>query len=222
MKQTLNFKAAIFDMDGLLLDTERVCMQAFEKACQTLSIPMRKQVYLSIIGCNKAGIEAILTAGYQDIIDYPTLRDTWTGFYHPIVETQAIPLKQGVIELLDWLKENQIPIAVATSTPKELATKKLNLAGIFHYFDSMSNGCEVSKGKPDPEIFLLAAKRLGFETKDCLAFEDSNNGVISAVSAGTQTFQIPDLAKPTKDVIKLNHTICDSLTEALALISQGS
>ena len=143
------------------------------------------------------------------------------GFYHPIVETQAIPLKKGVIELLDWLKENNIPIAVASSTPKDLAKSKLTLAGIFHYFDSMSNGCEVNKGKPDPEIFLLAANRLGIAPKDCLAFEDSNNGVISAVYAGMQTFQIPDLVSPCDDVIKLNHTICDSLNDALALIKKN-
>ena len=218
----MKIQAAIFDMDGLLLDTERVCMQAFKNACQSLEIPMLEETYLKIIGCNAAGIEKILTDGYQHLVSYEILRDEWMKFYHPIVEKQAIPLKSGVINLLNWLKENNIPIAVATSTPKELATTKLKLAGIWDCFDFMANGCEVSNGKPHPEIFLLAASRLGVKPEDCIAFEDSNNGVISAVSANMQTFQIPDLVTPSEEVIALEHQICHSLDDALLILKSNS
>ena len=218
----MKIQAAVFDMDGLLLDTERVCMKAFKRACITLNIPFFEETYLKIIGCNAAGIEKILTEGYQEFVDYETLRLEWMRNYHPIVEQQAIPLKSGVINLLNWLKENNIPIAVATSTPKELATTKLKLAGILDYFDEMANGCEVSNGKPHPEIFLLAARRLNIAPENCIAFEDSNNGVISAVSANMQTFQIPDLVTPSEEVIALEHQISHSLDDALLILKSNS
>ncbi|PKF60769.1 phosphatase [Psychromonas sp. psych-6C06] len=208
----MNYQAAIFDMDGLLLDTERVCQQAFRESCEALSLPFLEDTYLSIIGCNAQGIENILTAGYGDKIDYQILRKAWMDRYHPVVNTQAIPVKKGVLALLNWLKSEKIPMAVATSTHRELAITKLKLAGIYDFFDSLSTGCEVQHGKPHPEIFLLAADRLKVLPARCLAFEDSNNGVRAAVSAKMQVFQIPDLVAPCSEVLALGHNVLDSLT----------
>ena len=103
------YQAAIFDMDGLLLDTERVCMQAFRDACDALSLPFLEKAYLSIIGCNAQRIEILLTAAYGDLIAYEPLRKAWMDRYNPIVKSQPIPVKQGGIALLNWLKENNIP-----------------------------------------------------------------------------------------------------------------
>jgi len=211
----MNYQAAIFDMDGLLLDTEKVCMQAFADACKALSLPMLKEVYLGIIGCNAQGIKQVICKGYGADLDYPQLRKEWMDRYHPIVEQQAIPVKEGVIDLLDWLKAQAIPIAVATSTHKALAIRKLKLAGLFGYFEQISTGCEVSQGKPHPEIFLLAAQRLNTPAQLCLAFEDSSNGVRAAIAAGMQVHQVPDLVKPGADIIALGHTISNSLTDVL-------
>lgn len=211
----MNYQAAIFDMDGLLLDTEKVCMQAFADACKALSLPMLTEVYLGIIGCNAQGIKQVICNGYGADLDYQRLRTEWMGRYHPIVEQQAIPVKEGVIDLLDWLKAQAIPIAVATSTHKELAIRKLKLAGLFGYFEQISTGCEVSQGKPHPEIFLLAAQRLNTPAQICLAFEDSSNGVRAAIAAGMQVHQVPDLVKPGADIIALGHTISNSLTDVL-------
>lgn len=210
----MNYQAAIFDMDGLLLDTERVCMRVFKQACKTVSQPFHEEIYLSIIGRNAAGIEKIFRAAYGEHHD--AIHAEWSKNYKAIVNHQAIPVKEGVIELLTWLKENQIPTAVATSTHKEVAQRKLELAGLSQYFDGITCGCEVSAGKPDPEIYLLAASRLGVEPTQCLAFEDSNNGVLSAVGAQMVTFQIPDLVEPSDEVKALNHYIVPSLHEALA------
>lgn len=211
----MNYQAAVFDMDGLLLDTERVCQQAFRDACQSLSLPFLADVYLKIIGCNAQGIKEVICEGYGPDLDYLQLRTEWMNRYHPIVEYQPIPVKKGVIELLQWLKKKQIPIAVATSTHKELAVTKLKLAGLFDYFQLICNGCEVSNGKPSPDIFLLAAKRLNTAPELCLAFEDSSNGVRSAKAAGMQLYQVPDLVEPCNDIIALGHNICDSLEEVL-------
>jgi HAD superfamily hydrolase (TIGR01509 family) len=210
----MNYQAAIFDMDGLLLDTERVCLQAFRDACDFLSLPFIEETYLSIIGCNAQGIENRLTAGYGHLIAYEPLRKAWMDRYHPIVEKQAIPVKKGVVELLTWLKDYDIRIAVATSSHRELAINKLKLAGLYDYFEHLSTGCEVQQGKPHPEIFLLAAKRLKIAPELCLAFEDSNNGVRSAVAANMQVFQIPDLVFPGDEVVALGHMINSSLQEA--------
>ncbi|MBY8038374.1 HAD family hydrolase [Vibrio fluvialis] len=211
----MNFQAAIFDMDGLLLDTERVCLEIFEQACHAVGVPFLRDLYLSVIGRNAAGIEASLRAGYGPDLDYPVLHNEWRTRYNTVVKHQPIPVKQGVIELLQWLKAHQIPTAVATSSQREVASVKLRLAGIDHYFDSFATGCEVSQGKPHPEIFLLAANRLNVEPEHCLAFEDSNNGVKSAMAAKMITYQIPDLVTPSDDVLALGHSIRPSLSHVL-------
>ncbi|GEK12302.1 HAD family hydrolase [Aliivibrio fischeri] len=212
----MTFKAAIFDMDGLLLDTERVCMSVFQQACEAENVPFLEDVYLSGIGCNAKRIEELFRAGYGPDIDYPALNKAWRIRYFSIVQNQAIPVKEGVIELLEWLKANKIPMAVATSTQNDIAIKKLALAGLDGYFDVLTTGCEVENSKPHPEIYFLAAKRLGIAPETCLAFEDSNNGTRAAVAATMITYQIPDLVQPSQDVIELGHRILPSMVEVLA------
>lgn len=214
----MNYQAAIFDMDGLLLDTERLCMRVFKQACVNVDLPFHEDVYLSIIGRNSAGIEKIFRQAYGD--DLEKLQAEWRKNYDAIVKHQAIPVKQGVIALLVWLKENRVPTAVATSTHREVAAIKLELAGLSKYFDNLTCGCEVTNGKPDPEIYLLAAQRLGVEADKCIAFEDSNNGVRSSVAAQMTTFQIPDLVEPCEEVIALGHHIMPSLDDVLAYLKR--
>ncbi|MGR5237510.1 HAD family hydrolase [Vibrio alfacsensis] len=214
----MNYQAAIFDMDGLLLDTERVCMQIFKEACEVQNLPFHEQVYLSIIGRNAAGIEAIFRKAYGD--DLKRLHQEWRTRYNAVVQHQAIPVKDGVIELLEWLKSQGIPIAVATSTVNEIAKKKLELAGLSEYFDNLTTGCEVTHGKPDPEIYLLAAQRLSANPLQCLAFEDSNNGVRAAVAANMVTYQIPDLVEPCEEVRGFGHAIVTSLHDVLLHLKQ--
>lgn len=211
----MNFQAAIFDMDGLLLDTERVCIEIFEQACQAVGVPFLRDLYLSVIGRNAAGIEATLRAGYGPDLDYMQLHNEWRTRYNAVVKHQAIPVKQGVIELLEWLKAEHIPTAVATSTQRDVASIKLSLSGLDRYFDAVATGCEVSQGKPHPEIYLLAASRLDVAPTQCLAFEDSNNGVRSAVAAKMIAYQIPDLVMPSDDVVALGHRIRPTLSHVL-------
>ncbi|PSW20773.1 HAD family phosphatase [Photobacterium sanctipauli] len=216
----MNYQAAIFDMDGLLLDTERVCMRIFKEACEVQNLPFHEDVYLSIIGRNAAGIEGIFREAYGDDLD--RLHNEWRTRYNAVVQHQPIPVKEGVVELLEWLKEQGLPVAVATSTAKEVATKKLALAGLSQYIDSLTTGCEVSNGKPDPEIYLLAASRLNVEPTLCLAFEDSNNGVRSSVAANMISYQIPDLVEPCQEVRQLGHSIVPSLHQVLAELKAQS
>ncbi len=216
----MNYQAAIFDMDGLLLDTERVCKNIFQQACEFLSIPFLEHIYLDIIGRNAQGIEKVIRQGYGDDLDYPTLHEAWRCRYEAVVKHQAIPVKEGVVELLTWLKENGVSTAVATSTKNEVAKIKLKLAGLDGFFDNLTTGCEVKNGKPDPEIYLLAAQRLKVKPELCLAFEDSNNGVLSAVQANMQTFQIPDLVQPSDAILALGHTVSPSLSNVLHTLKE--
>ena len=217
----MNYQAAIFDMDGLLLDTERVWKGIFEEACASLSIPFLEDVYLDIIGSNAQDIEKVIRAGYGCDLDYPVLHEAWRIRYNAVVKHHAIPVKEGVVELLTWLKNNNIPTAVATSTQQDVAIIKLKLAGLDHFFDNLTTGCEVENGKPDPEIYLLAADRLNIQPEQCLAFEDSNNGVLSAVSANMQTFQIPDLVQPSAEILALGHTVNPSLSDVLTVLKRS-
>nr|WP_319556704.1 HAD family phosphatase [uncultured Vibrio sp.] len=214
----MNYQAAIFDMDGLLLDTERVCMRVFQEACEVQKLPFYDEIYLSIIGRNAAGIEAIFRKAYGNDLD--RLHQEWRTRYNAVVKHQAIPVKEGVVELLEWLKEQSLPIAVATSTAKDVAKIKLELAGLSKYFDNLTTGCEVNNGKPDPEIYLLAANRLNVEPTKCLAFEDSNNGVRAAVAANMSTYQIPDLVEPCDEVRQFGHAIVPSLHDVLRELKQ--
>lgn len=214
----MNYHAAIFDMDGLLLDTERVCMRVFQEACEVQQLPFYTEVYLSIIGRNAAGIEAIFRKAYGNDLD--RLHQEWRTRYNAVVKHQAIPVKEGVVELLEWLKEQSLPIAVATSTAKDVAKIKLELAGLSKYIDNLTTGCEVNNGKPDPEIYLLAANRLNVEPTKCLAFEDSNNGVRAAVAANMSTYQIPDLVEPCDEVRQFGHSIVPSLHDVLNELKQ--
>jgi HAD superfamily hydrolase (TIGR01509 family) len=211
----MNYQAAVFDMDGLLLDTERVCQKAFQDACRYLSLPILNDVYLKIIGTNALSIKKILTTGYGPDLDYESLRVEWMKRYHGIVDFQAIPVKDGVIDLLNWLREQGIPMAVATSSEKDVALTKLKLAGLDGYFQQLSTGCEITHSKPHPEIFLLAAQRLNTDPRACLAFEDSSHGVRAAMAAGMHVFQVPDLVTPCAEILALGHNIHHSLTDVL-------
>ncbi|MDF1737866.1 MAG: HAD family hydrolase, partial [Verrucomicrobiales bacterium] len=126
----------------------------------------------------------------------------------------GIDVKRGVIPILNSLAEKKVPRAVATSSEKHLAPRKLRLAGLEHYFDLIVTGCEVAKSKPEPDIYLLAAEKLGVAPAECLVFEDSHNGIRAAHRAGMNPVMIPDLLKPTAEVEELTTGIFSSLEEA--------
>ncbi|GAA5187608.1 HAD family phosphatase [Ferrimonas gelatinilytica] len=218
----MSVSAAIFDMDGLLLDTERVCMSIFQQTCEAQGYPFLEPVYLSIIGCNAGGIERLLRQGYGPQLDYPKLRQAWRQRYHARVAESAIPIKPGVQALLTWLRQQGAPLAVATSSDRELAEVKLRLSGLAPLFDSVTTGCEVVHGKPHPEIYQLAARRLGVDPRHCLAFEDSNNGSRAAVAAGMITYQIPDLVQPDETTRALGHRVLPNLFAVLEELQQAN
>ena len=208
--------ALVFDMDGLLLDTERIARDAFEEACRDAGWPSPDlAIYARCIGSTGQDEGAILCAGYGPGFPWEAVRDGWRRRYHDHVEHRAAPVKPGAVELLSYCLDSGIPCALATSTRSELAETKLALAGLDACFAVRVTGDMVRRGKPDPEPYLSAAERLGTRPERCWAFEDSANGVRSACAAGFEVFQVPDLVEPSPELRRLGHTVLDSLYDAI-------
>ena len=160
--------ALVFDMDGLLLDTERIARDAFEEACREAGwADPALDVYARCIGGTGEDEGAILRAGYGPEFPWEAVRDGWRRRYHERVEHRAVPVKPGAAELLSYCFDSGLPCALATSTRAELAQTKLALAGLDAYFPVRVTGDMVRRGKPDPEPYLAAAARLGTRPERC-------------------------------------------------------
>jgi HAD superfamily hydrolase (TIGR01509 family) len=207
------FDAVIFDMDGLLLDSERLAQDAFIAVCDSLGIKVDLLVFQRCIGTNEALSSQILQDGLPASVDVTSFREQWVTIYHGLTNDKKIPVKEGVTELLDYLHTLRIPAAVATSTRTAAATQKLHNAGLLDAFEQLVGGDQVSNSKPHPAIYQRAARLLGAPAENCLAFEDSENGVKAAVAAQCTVIQIPDLVQPSDALLELGHVVLQSLLD---------
>lgn len=212
--------AVIFDMDGTLLDTEPVSMRAWEQAERETGHFMPRGFFVSIIGQNEATFREKLSQVMAPDCDVDAFVRRANRIYREFLESETVPLKPGLRNLLDWLQAQAIPMAVATSTQRALAEIKLHHAGIREHFTEMVCGDEVSSGKPHPMPFLRAAESLGLAPASALAVEDSANGIRSAAAAGIPTAHIPDIAPVPSEVRALCWQILPDL-EALRVVLAG-
>ncbi len=190
----------IFDMDGLLLDSERVALATVAAAAAELGLAWRAEVGLAMVGLNSKDGPAVIRRHLGD--DYPVaaLYEVFGRRYEAAIAAGRIPLKGGVGELFDQLDRLALGRVVATSTRRSRAEPKLAAVGLLARVDGMVCGDEVSRGKPAPDIFLAAAARLGVPVANCLVLEDSNAGVRGALAAGARVVMVPDLLQPADDV----------------------
>ena len=205
-------------MDGLLIDSEAIALAVSIEACREYGFELDISVYYRCIGTNEALAREILTAGHGSDFPYDLISTLFEEKYYNEVLNKPLPLKTGVLKLLNYLEKERVKKAVVTCTNHSLAVKELANAKINRYFDFVLGGDQISKGKPDPEMYLTACERLGEKPGDCLALEDSDNGVISAFEAGLTVIQIPDLVEPSVKVKTLGHRVMKSLEEVLALL----
>lgn len=205
-------------MDGLLLDTETISRDTFIQACAEYNYRPDLTAYYTCIGTNTARVKQILSDGYGRDIPFEAVYRLWKDMYNRIVVNEPVPLKSGALELLQRLASGDTKTAVVTSTERALALRKLANAGIDRFFDFVLGGDQVARSKPEPDMYLTAVSSLSEVPADCLALEDSDNGVLSACRAGLTVIQVVDLVQPSEEVRALGHRIVKSLDEVTELL----
>ncbi len=209
--------AVVFDMDGLLLDTESLFRTATFAVCAKLGHRMVDEVHLRLLGIPREAGNALLIEHFGESFDVATYDRECTAHYDELCH-DSVPLRPGALRLLAVLQQRRMPMAVATSTERAKAEKHLRKAGILDVFGALVTRSDVSRGKPHPESFLKAAGALGVRPARCLALEDSHNGVRAAAAAGMATIMIPDLLAPTDDIRALCVGVLPSLHDVAALL----
>lgn len=219
MKKT---DGVIFDMDGLLFDTELIYYQSTQKIADVMDFPYTKELYLKFLGVSdeevqanyhqifkefgKERVDEFIQRSYADTIE--------------VFESGEVPLKEGVIELLDYLDEQEIPRVVASSNVRPAIELLLDGAGIKNRFSGIVSAEDVTRAKPDPEIFQKALTFLGTAAESTLIFEDSFHGVTAAKAAGIPVIMVPDLLQPTEEIREKTIEIFDSLTQVPAYLKK--
>ncbi|MDD5795335.1 MAG: HAD family phosphatase [Oscillospiraceae bacterium] len=213
-------KGAVFDMDGLMFDTEKLVYQAWQRVMDSNGYDYDFEIYKKTVGRRTAETRKFYEELYGGEFDYQRLRNEANVFFRDDIETNGVPLKKGLVNILEYLKTHNIKIALATSTSSATAMGLLEKANVKQYFDRFVCGNMVKNGKPHPEVFLTAAKELCLKPESCIALEDSINGIKSAYNAGMKPLMVPDLLEPTEEIKPMLFALCKDLDEAIEYFKQ--
>ena len=207
----------MFDMDGLLLDTERLFLRSFVKTREHFGMSGNPEIFISCIGLRPDIAAPIIRASLDAGTDFETFNDQWNR-YIAVEFSGEIPCRPGAKTLLRILSEKKIAIGVATSTATDLARQHLQSSGLLDFIGPIVGGDMVARPKPDPQAYMMLADALGRVATDCVAFEDSDVGTRAAVASGATTVQVPDMLTVSDAVRNLGHVIAPSLLDgALAV-----
>lgn len=211
-------KAIIFDMDGLMIDSERVTFECYQERLKDMNLTMDAEFYKTLLGKPIKGIYQRFYDVYGN--DFPienVIQDV-----HQLMaerfETEGVPVKKGLVELLHYLKDNNYKTIVATSSNRDRVDKILAQAKITEFFDDSICGDEVTKGKPNPEVFLKSCQKLGVNVDEAIVLEDSEAGIQASYDANIKVICIPDMKYPEKQYEEKTFKILKDLTEVTAYL----
>ena len=211
-------KAIIFDMDGLMIDSERVTFECYQERLKDMNLTMDEEFYKTLLGKPIKGIYQRFYDVYGN--DFPiqnVIQDV-----HQLMaerfETEGVPVKKGLVELLHYLKDNNYKTIVATSSNRDRVDKILAQAKITEFFDNSICGDEVTKGKPNPEVFLKSCQKLGVNVDEAIVLEDSEAGIQASYDANIKVICIPDMKYPEKQYEEKTFKILKDLTEVTAYL----
>ena len=210
--------AVVFDMDGLLLDTERQALEGFLHACRVNGVTPHLPTYYRCVGTRSRDSRQLMIDGHGPGFPFDDVVAAWNDYYAANFKDRPPPVKSGAREILDVVRGAGLPCALATSTHDPGATERLAAVGLDGYFDVKVTGDRITWGKPNPEIYRTAAAELRVDPMRAWALEDSPSGVRAALGAEYSAIQIPDLVEPDDAVRALGHTILSSLEEAARIL----
>lgn len=195
-------KAVIFDMDGVIFDTEKVYLDIWIEVFEKYGYKMTKELYVNVMGTGRKNVIKTFLENFGDDLPIEKMYEEKDNQLFYIIENQGIPLKEGVKELFSMLKEKNYKIALATSAKRERVEKQIKDKWLKESFDAIVCGDDMEKGKPSPDIFLKAAKKIDVEPENCFVVEDSPAGIKAAFSGGMKGIHVEDLKAADEDILK--------------------
>lgn len=212
------FDAVIFDMDGVIFDSERLVILCWKVVAEQYGIENIEEACRECLGLNREAAKEKMLLRYGADFPYDEYKKEMSDLFHSRYSGGRLPLKTGVVELLTYLKEQEIAVALASSTRSEVVLAELRDGGILPFFDKVICGDMVKRSKPAPDIYLKACEELQVEPERAYAIEDSYNGIRAAHSGGLRPIMVPDLAEPTEEMRELAEVILPDLIEVCRVI----
>lgn len=210
--------ALIFDMDGVILDTEQLVRRSWNLAAPDYGAEDSDTVFLRTVGTTRKHTAEMLRERYG--MDFPAeeFNSSVSKIYHEIEAVEGVPVKAGARELLQWARENDFRVGLASSTRQPIVERELGKENLLQYFDYILGGDRIARSKPFPDIYELACQEMQVNPSDTFAIEDSYNGIRSSHTAGMMPVMIPDLLPPTEEMFQLCKAVFPSLTEFQAFL----
>lgn len=219
MNRNILYKAVVFDMDGVIFDSERAVMQCWKEVASRHNIPDIEKAILACTGTTMVRTREIMLNLYGADFPYDEYASESSVIFHSRYDGSRLPVKPGVKELLSFLKEHGKKIALASSTRQQVVTDELRDAGIIGYFDRIICGDMVSRSKPAPDIFLKACEELNVSPSDSYAIEDSYNGIRAAHAGGLHPIMVPDLLPADEEMQSLAEIVLPNLTSVMEYLA---
>ena len=211
----------VFDMDGLMFDTESLAMDAWEVAGEACGVPLTRSLMVPTIGLNENDTADYLATSLGTDFDYGTARSIAMDYIASYIKEYGVPIKPGLVPLLDHLQGLGLRLAVASSSPQDYVRSLLECARVTPYFHAVVSADSVERGKPAPDIYRAAVSVLDLIPGQCLALEDSPQGIRSAYDAGLLPVMIPDLVPVDPTVAPLLYAQCTTLSDVISLVNEG-